>query len=298
MTWPNIEKKWPVMTAVLLGSVGLGLVIWMLIPTSTPDLPQQITGDPKRGAYLARLSGCVTCHTSKVGDPWAGGVALASDFGAFMSPNITPDPEFGIGGWTFQDFVGAVRHGIAPNGSIYYPAFPFEFYATLTDRDLADMWAAVQEVPPSNYVPADNEVPLPFSIRQGVKLWRTFFYEPVEYVVDETKSTSWNRGRFMVEGPAHCAACHTPRNFAGGLDTDAQFAGASGGTAGWTAPPITTETLEEAGWTKESLIAALRTGLTPTGDAFGGAMAEVVHLSTSYLMDQHIEDMAEFLMDQ
>ena len=176
MTWPKIDLKWPVVTAVLLGGFGLGLVTWMLMPSSTPDLSQQITGDAKRGAYLARLSGCVTCHTIEDGDPWAGGVSLASDFGTFVSPNITPDPEFGIGDWSFQDFVRAVRHGVAPDGSPYYPAFPFEFYATLTDRDMADMWAAVQEVPPSNFVPEENEVPLPFSIRQGVKLWRTFFY--------------------------------------------------------------------------------------------------------------------------
>lgn len=296
MTWPRIHWNWALAIVALVG--GLGFAIWMFLPLPTPDLPQQISGDPKRGAYLARLSGCVTCHTIEGGDPWAGGVELASDFGIFVSPNITPHPESGIGDWTFHEFVRAVRHGVSPDGAPYYPAFPFEFYSTLTDRDLADMWAAVQEVPPSDFVPKASELPLPFNIRQGVKLWRTFFYEPADSTVDETRSTTWNRGRYMVEGPAHCSACHTPRNFAGGLDTNSQFSGASGGAAGWTAPPITTEALADAGWNRQNLVAALRTGITPTGDAFGGAMAEVVHLSTGYLLDQHLEDMAEYLMDQ
>ncbi|KKB77476.1 cytochrome C [Devosia soli] len=282
-------------TLALLASLGvLTLQFWPLPP---PGPIAQANGDVKRGAYLARLSGCITCHTAPGAEPLSGGAALVSRFGSFYAPNITPDPESGIGSWTFEQFVRAVRQGVSPSGEPYYPAFPYEFYATLTDQDMADLWAALQATPAVDRPSTTHAVPFPFSVRAGVKLWRTFFERPATYVTNITRSAGWNRGRYLVWGPAHCAACHTPRNIVGGLPDGQVLSGDPSMQDGQASPPLTVQALTARGYTKEGMIQALRTGITPDGDAFGGSMAEVVHQSTKFLLNQHLEDMATYLLD-
>jgi len=277
--------------------VSLSLLALQMSPLPAPTPLTQGNGDPKRGAYLARLSGCVTCHTRAGGEPLSGGDALNSRFGSFYAPNITSDPNVGIGSWTFQQFARAVRQGVSPEGEAYYPAFPYEFYASLTDRDLADLWAAIQDTPPSDRLSKSHEVPFPFNLRSGIKLWRTLFEKPSAYVPDSNKSASWNRGRYLVWGPAHCAACHVPRNMAGGLPKDEELGGDPAMLDGQSSPPITPQALASRGYDKDTLVQALRSGVTPDGDVFGGSMSEVIQGSTRYLLNQHLEDMATYLLD-
>ncbi|WDR00568.1 cytochrome c [Devosia sp. J2-20] len=227
----------------------------------------------------------------------SGGAALESKFGNFYAPNITPDAEYGIGRWTFQQFARAVRQGVSPDGESYYPAFPFEFYASLTDRDLADIWEALQEVPAVAAPSTPNAVKFPFDIRLGLKPWRSLFERVYTYKEDPSRSEAWNQGRYLVLGPTHCAACHSPRNLAGGLAPEGDLSGDPVMQDGGASPSITSHDLLTNGWTKENLVSALKTGVLPDGDTLGGSMAEVVHGSTRFLLSKHLDDMATYLLD-
>lgn len=286
-----------VIAGSLLALLGAGALVVLNFPLPAPQAIAAYQGDPKRGAYLARLSGCIACHSSKSGEPWAGGDPLPSKFGTFYAPNITRDEERGIGKWTFEQFVRAVRQGISPAGKPYYPAFPYEFYASLTDRDMADLWAAMRTIPPSAQPSRSHDLGFPFSLRDGLRLWRPLFERSDLTAPQPDKGSDWNVGQYLVMGPAHCGACHMPRNMAGGLSQDSGLAGDPQMLDGGKSPPLTSEALRKRGWTKESLITALKTGVLPTGDAFGGSMTEVVQESTAFLLTSHLEDMATHLLD-
>ncbi|WP_417524043.1 c-type cytochrome [Marinovum sp.] len=283
--------------AAALGAVALGAVIaW---PVGSAPAPIAPVGNVERGAYLARASGCIACHSDFAGGgaPLAGGAPLVTDFGTFHPPNITTDPEAGIGDWTAESFAMAVRQGVSPDGTPYFPAFPYPFYADFSDQDIADLWAAFQTVPPVAEPAPPHEVSFPFDQRWGLKLWRAaYFYDPKSGPV-EGRSEAWNRGRELVRGATHCGACHTPRNLAGGRDLGAIFAGNARLPGGSKAPPITPKALAKGGWTVPTLAYALASGLTPSGDAFGGSMAEVVREGTRFLTQQDREAMALFLLD-
>ena len=281
----------------LLMAAAVGVLALENWPMPADRPVPELQGDVKRGAYLARLSGCITCHTAPGAAPLSGGAALVSNFGSFYAPNITPDRTAGIGEWSFDQFVRAVRQGVSPEGNPYYPAFPYEFYATLTDQDMADLWAALRAVPPVPEQAKAHEVAFPFNVRAGVKVWRSFFEKPVDYVEDTTKSPEWNRGRYLVWGPVHCAACHAPRNVVGGLPSNRDLTGDPAMQGGGSSPPITARNLTAKGYTRDKLVEALRTGVTPDGDVFGGSMAEVVHGSTKFVLRRHLEDIATYLLD-
>ncbi|WP_209011971.1 c-type cytochrome [Roseibium aggregatum] len=149
-----------------------------------------LTGDANRGAYLARMSGCIACHTNaeQGGAPLAGGLALKTDFGTFYSPNLTTDRENGIGDWSIEDFARAVRHGVSPEGKPYYPAFPYPFYGTFSDQDIADLWAAFQTVPPVAQPSKPHDLGFPFGMRDGLKLWRAAYLDDTSFVPDPEKT--------------------------------------------------------------------------------------------------------------
>jgi mono/diheme cytochrome c family protein len=285
---------------IAAGLVGLLLMLAMAalnFPLPPAPAVAAYQGDAKRGAYLARLSGCIACHSSKAGAPWAGGNPLVSKFGTFYAPNVTSHPQYGIGRWTFEQFVRAVRQGISPGGKPYYPSFPYEFYASLTDRDMADLWAAMQAIPPSAQASRRHEIGFPFSVRDGLRIWRPLFERADLTARRPDRTESWNVGQYLVMGPAHCAACHMPRNLAGGLDEGAGLAGDPRMLDGGKSPALSPEALKARGWTRQNLVAALRTGVLPNGDAFGGSMTEVVHESTAFLLNSHLEAMADYLLD-
>ena len=277
----------------------LGLAAWPISRTPSPSLAT-LDGNVQNGAYLARASGCIACHTNPEGGaPLAGGIALETPFGTLYSPNLTTDPVHGIGDWTIDQFAVAVRQGISPEGEPYYPAFTYPFYADFSDQDIADLWAAFQTVPPVAEPSIAPNMMFPFNQRAGLKLWRAaFMYDPDTEPV-EGKSDSWNRGKWLVEGATHCSACHTPRNLAGGRkEKTEKFAGSDLIPGGGKAPAIDKASLMNQGWDADSLAYALKTGLTPSGDAFGNAMGEVVLHGTQFLSTADLAAMAEYLMDQ
>jgi mono/diheme cytochrome c family protein len=274
----------------------LALMVW---PIGTPSALAGIAGDPKRGAYLARMSGCIACHTNSASGsaPLAGGVELSTGFGTFYSPNLTTDEAHGMGAWSLADFDKAVRQGISPEGEPYYPAFPYGFYAKLTDQDIADLWAAFQTVPPVAEPSKEQDLTFPFSFRSGMKLWRALFWEQEAFQPERNRSDGWNRGKYIVEGPGHCGACHTPRNLLGARKAGFDFQGAEGLPGGGKSPPITAARLKKKGWTIADLKYALKTGVLPDGDAFGGSMGEVVRDGTRFLSDEDLTAIATYLLD-
>src|SRR5574343_750778 len=287
-------------TAVAFGAAGLvGMAVVSRLPIAEPVHLGMLAGDAYRGAYLARSSGCIACHTNAAanGAPLAGGAPLDTPFGSFVPPNITPHTTAGIGAWTIQDFARAVRQGISPEGDPYYPVFTYSFYAGFTDQEIADLWEAFRTVPPVADAAPAHDVGFPFSFRSGLKLWRAAYLDAPETDALMGTSSPWNRGRLLVEGAAHCAACHTGRTLAGGLDDSARFAGNDSLPGGSKAPSILTADLLEGGWTVANLAYALQSGLLPNGDAFGGSMAEVVAEGTSYLTDADREAIATYLLD-
>ena len=285
--------------AAAFGAVVTGaIVVW---PIGAAQGPITLEGDVARGAYLARASGCIACHTNfeEGGAPLAGGVKLETPFGTLYSPNLTPDPENGIGGWTIDQFARAVRQGVSPAGEPYYPAFTYPFYGNFTDQEVADLWAAFQTVPASSEPSKDLEMPFPFNQRWGLKIWRAAFLSKPHSEPIEGNDDLWNRGRKLVGGAAHCAACHTARNFVGARKSDTEhFKGSSSLPGGGKAPAIDFDSLKAQDWTVDALAYALRTGIKPDGDAFGGSMGEVVLYGTSFLTDQDRKAMATYLMDE
>ncbi|MBB3710757.1 mono/diheme cytochrome c family protein [Limimaricola variabilis] len=284
-----------ILLAALTGGGYAGLRAW---PIGEDASRITLDGDARRGAYLARAAGCVACHTDTAaqGPAMAGGAPLDTPFGSFVPPNITPDFTHGIGGWSKYDLARALREGISPEGQPYYPAFPFEFYAGFSDQDIADLWAALATVPPVAETRGENDMRFPFSMRSGLKLWRATALLEAESAPVLGRSDDWNRGRELVEGAAHCGACHTGRGLLGGLDADS-FGGNDDLPGGSAAPSIRAADLKEDGWTASALAYALETGITPSGDVFGGSMAEVVEQGTSFLDEADRRAIATYLLD-
>lgn len=278
---------------------GAAFLVWML---QGPEVSARgfsgMIGDVNRGAYVARLSGCIACHT----DPrngravLAGGAEIKTDFGSFYAPNITPHLEDGIGSWTLADFTRALTAGVSPEGRHYFPSFPYTFFAQLTDQDIVDLWAAVRSVPPVAGGPPAHGLRFPFSFHQGVGVWKRMFFEEEDLQPVLGKPEAWNRGRYLARGPAHCGACHTPRNALGGRKTDLRYAGGVG-PDNEKIPPITPQALRKQGWTKDDLIYAFRSGVMPDGDTFGGSMAEVVRDGTRFWSDDDLAALAEYILD-
>lgn len=284
-------------TSVVVGAlVSITLAAW---PIGEPEHLGIIEGDPQRGAYLARASGCVSCHTDfqAMGAALAGGAPLDTPFGTFVPPNITPDAVHGIGDWTMDQFAKAVRQGIGPDGQPYYPAFTYQFYGDFNDQDIADLWAAIRTVPAVAEAAPEHDVGFPFNLRFGLKLWRGLFLEEEPLTPVLGRSDAWNRGQELVTGAAHCAACHTGRNLLGGLKESEALAGNDSLPGGSVAPSIRAEDLAAAGWTVDNLSYALRTGMMPDGDAFGGSMAEVVQYGTVFLDEEDRQAIATFLLN-
>ncbi|MDE0703510.1 MAG: cytochrome c [Rhodospirillaceae bacterium] len=271
-------------------------LVWQM-PKSGPDAA---TADPGRGAYLFAMSGCMGCHTRKGGTPLAGGREIPSPFGVFVSPNITPDAATGVGGWTEADFIRAMTLGLSPDERHYYPAFPYVSYTRMTLDDLRDLWAYLKTVPPATARNGEHRLAFPYSVRPALGLWKLLFLEPGRYRPDPGKSRRWNRGAYIVTGPAHCGECHTRRNVLGGLRNSVQLAGApdygDGSAKIGGAPNITPH--EEKGigsWSADEIVFALQTGVTPSGDVMGGEMEEVVTNVTSKLTDADRRAIAEYL---
>ena len=251
-----------------------------------------------RGEYIYIMGGCESCHSDsadKQPGP-AGGVALKTPFGTFITPNITPDKVTGIGNWSGQQFVDAMRKGVSPEGKHYYPSFPYTSYTKMNDRDLLDLWAYLGSLTPVNRVTERHDLSFPYNQRWLLGIWKFLFFEQVQFQPISSNTESWNRGAYIVNGPGHCAECHTPRNLFGAFKQDEYLAGTPEGPDGESVPSINPY---KGGsfkkWTEDEIVFALQTGMLPDGDFMGGSMSQVVENCTSKLSDKDLLSISEYL---
>ena len=251
-------------------------------------------GDAKRGEYLAKAGGCVGCHTEarKDAEPFAGGRALKTPFGTFYGPNITPHPQAGIGRWSYNDFVRAMREGQRPDGENYFPAFPYPSFTRITDADLRDLWAYLRGLKPSTRPSKPHELGILYRWRVSLYPWKWLFFDPGPFRPDPGKNAGVNRGAYLVQALGHCGECHTPRNFLGAPKKDRYLAGAKLGE-GTNAANLTPTKLKKYG--DGELRDILTTGLYPDGDVMGETMGEVVQNTTSQLTPQDLNGLIAYL---
>jgi mono/diheme cytochrome c family protein len=249
----------------------------------------------ERGRYLAVLGDCTGCHTAPGGKPFAGGLALQTPFGTLVAPNITPDPETGIGNMTNEEFLAALHEGRGHNGKRLYPAMPYPAYTKMTDDDVLAMRAYLATVAPVTNRVVSNQLPFPFNIRLSLVFWNGLEFTSGRYQPNPQKSAVWNRGAYIVQGAAHCGTCHTPKTLLGGDKNSAALTGAT--LQGWFAPDITNGPRKGiGGWSRDDLVQYLKTGANKWTLA-SGPMAEAVFHSTSRMSDEDILAIATYLKD-
>jgi mono/diheme cytochrome c family protein len=226
-----------------------------------------------RGRELAAIGNCVSCHTSEEGKPFAGARPLPTPFGTMYSTNITPDPETGIGRWSEDDFRRAMHEGVDEKGRDLYPAFPYDHFTRVTDDDLKALYAYFMTRDPVRAGVPPNRLVFPLSLRSTIRAWKAAYFRPGVYRPDPSKSPEWNRGAYLVEGLAHCGACHTPRNALGAERKDRELGG--GEAEGWHATSLAADS--PGRWTAEELYTYLRYGREPAHGTAAGPMADVTH---------------------
>ena len=249
----------------------------------------------EHGRYMAIAGDCAACHTAKGGQPFAGGGALETPFGILLAPNITPDLETGIGGWTDDEFVDAVRNGIGHGGIHLYPAMPYTYYTKMTREDVIAIRAYLDTVQPVRNEVHANQLPFPFNQRETMVGWNELYFTPGEFKPDPGKSAEWNRGAYLVEGAEHCGLCHTPKNVMGGDENSEAMQGSV--LQNWYAPNIIGNRRVGIGdWTVDDIALYLKTGRNRY-DIASGPMADAVTHSTSHLTDADLRAIAVYLKD-
>jgi mono/diheme cytochrome c family protein len=230
------------------------------------------------GKTMFLVGGCASCHATPNQEDktrLGGGLGLKSPFGTFFTPNISPDRKEGIGGWSEADFVTAMWKGTAPDGSHYYPAFPYTSYQRMKLEDVRDLFAYLKTLPPVEGKPRDHDLPFHLKVRRLLGGWNFLFLDGQQFKPDPSKSEEWNRGAYLVNGPGHCAECHSPRNVFGAIIARERFAGGPDpeGGDGWV-PNITPAGIGD--YSQRDIERILETGDMPDGDSVGGAMTAVV----------------------
>jgi mono/diheme cytochrome c family protein len=263
----------------LLAVVGGGLGLYLTQPSRLPAAAlTPRTPDLANGLTMFNVGGCYSCHgTPKQEDRTrlGGGLALTTPFGTFKVPNISSDPTHGIGSWSELDFVNAVVRGVGRDGEHLYPAFPYTSYQRMRLDDVRDLFAYLKTVPPVATPSEPHQLGFPFNIRRGLGLWKLLYVDGKAFVPDASKSDQFNRGAYLVEGPGHCAECHSPRNLIGGIDPQRRFAGGVDAEGkGWVRN-ITQHPDGIASYTEKDIAYLLETGFKPDYDAVGSSMAEV-----------------------
>jgi mono/diheme cytochrome c family protein len=286
-----------IVPAVMIAALaGLSVFWWLTIPAAiSVQSLSPYEADPARGAVVFDAGGCSSCHAVpnqpdrlKLG----GGLALKSPFGTFYVPNISPDPADGIGRWSEADFVTALIKGTSPSAEHYFPAFPYTSYQRARVEDIRDLFAYLKTLEPVSGRVRDHDLPFPFNIRRNVGIWKLLFLDGKPFVPDAAHSAQWNRGAYLVNGLGHCAECHSPRNFLGGIIAAQRLAGGPNPEGeGWV-PNITQKGLGE--WSLKDIDYFLETGNLPDGDNAGGSMARVIK-NTSLLPAEDRAAMAEYL---
>lgn len=245
-----------------------------LVMVSLPDHEP----DTVNGRVLFYAGGCASCHASvdQDTDPslLGGGLELDTPFGIFRVPNISPHPVYGIGKWSMHDFINAMRVGVSPDRRHYYPAFPYTSYQRLTFEDLMDLKSYLDGLPESDQISKPHALKFPWNLREGIGLWKLVNLDR-SFVIPLENDEVLKRGRYLVEGPAHCGECHTPRDWTGGLDTDRWLAGAPNPDGEGRIPNITPSKSGLADWSASDIEYYLSSGFTPDFDTVGGSMVKV-----------------------
>jgi mono/diheme cytochrome c family protein len=290
MQWPRLR------TLALIGAAGAiaGLAaFWILTLPAVVAAAALPPYDPNfdNGKTMFNIGGCASCHAVPNKDPGkvdrtrlGGGLGLKSPFGTFYVPNISPDPKDGIGNWSEANFVTALWKGTSEHDNHLFPAFPYTSYQHMQLADVRDLFAYIKTLPPVAGKVRRHDLSFPFNIRRLVGGWKLLFLHGGPFVPDAAKSAQWNRGAYLVEGPGHCAECHSPRNLLGGIIASERFAGGPAPDGDGWVPNITPLGLHHGDdvWSEKDIAGFLDNGMTPSGDFAGGAMAEVIR-NTSLL---------------
>jgi mono/diheme cytochrome c family protein len=285
------------LVALCVLAAAFGVYWWLTSPRTLVIVAAAATApNLANGQIIFNAGGCSACHAVP-NQPdrlrLGGGLAIPSPFGTFYAPNISPDPADGIGRWNEADFVNAVTRGISPEGTNYFPAFPYTSYAHVKVQDVRDLFAYLKTLAQVPGKVRDHDVPFPFNIRRNVGIWKLLFMDDKPFMADPAHSVSWNRGAYLVNGFGHCAECHSPRNFLGGIIAAQRFAGGPDPDGeGWV-PNITRKGLGD--WNDKDIAYFLETGQTPDGDSAGGSMVRVIR-NTSQLPAEDRAAIAEYIV--
>jgi mono/diheme cytochrome c family protein len=266
------------LSCVMVGALAFAVFWWLTIPAVvSPALLTAYTPNLANGLTTFNAAGCSACHAVP-GQPdrlkLGGGLAIPSPFGTFYAPNISPDPADGIGRWSEAEFVTAVTKGVSPAGLHYFPAFPYPSYQHAKVEDVRDLFAYLKTLAPVSGKVRGHDVPFPFNIRRNVGIWKSLFVDGKPFMPDATRSGQWNRGAYLAGSLGHCAECHSPRNFLGGIIAAQRFAGGPNPEGEGRVPNITQKGLGD--WSVNDFAYFLETGQMPDGDSAGGSMARVI----------------------
>ena len=248
----------------------------------------------KRGEYLARAADCTACHTAEGGEPFAGGLPFKTPMGTLYSTNITPDKETGIGTWSDEEFMRALREGKGKHGENLYPAMPYTSYTLITDEDVQLIKEYLFSLPPVKRRDQKDDMTFPFNVRQGLSAWKLIDFDDRRFQPNEKMNDKWNRGAYLVEALGHCGECHTPRDITMGMKADERYAGAI--LDGWHAFNITSDKAAGIGdWSQDDIVDYLRSGDAAGKGQAAGPMAEVIENSTRHLTDTDLQAMAYYI---
>jgi nicotinate dehydrogenase subunit B len=288
-TWPKVGGALLALAAFTAATVG-----WRSsLPRMTSPLAPVSQAVLARGAQVAALGNCVTCHTSDQGEPFAGGKAFNTGFGTVYSSNLTPDADTGLGAWSYPAFERAMRQGVSRDGHALYPAFPYTAFASISDEDMTALYAWLMQRPAVSQATPKADMGFPFGMRSLMLLWNGLFHQPSAYQYDPTQTAQWNRGEYLVNGAAHCGACHTPRNALGAEQkSSAYLQGAV--LDGWQAPALTSLNPSPVPWRAEDFFHYLRHGYTDFHGVASGPMAHVVR-NLQAVPDADLQAMAVYL---
>jgi mono/diheme cytochrome c family protein len=293
-------KRWWIVLAAVLVILAVAYVVLNRSDGSDGRAPV-IAGAPAtatllaRGEYLTRAADCVACHTMAGSDQhFAGGVAFKLPFGTIYSSNITADPANGIGAWSDDEFVRAVREGVRKDGQHLYPAFPYTSYTALSRADVLAIKSYLMSLPPMARPNQANDLSFPFNQRWAMGFWNAAFFKSQRFAADTSKPPQWNSGEYLATALGHCAECHTPRNVGFGLEHGKELAGAE--LQGWRAYNITADAQHGIGsWSDAEIAAYLKSGHAAGHASASGPMGEAVEHSLQFLADEDVSSLVTYL---
>lgn len=288
----------------IVAAVISGLTFWFLSqPVTLTDeylsSLASLTPDEEAGKLVFAASGCSSCHSAKgaTGNEklmLGGGHRLETPFGVFVTPNISPDEQTGIGNWTLEEFANATIAGVSPQGSHYYPSFPYVSYRQTKPQDVVDLFAFLKTLPPVSRANEPHELALPFRWRRPLGVWKKMFGNATPVLVSGLEEKQLARGRYLVETLGHCAECHTPRNLLGGMETSFWLSGGPSPEGKGTIPNITPHETGLGSWSADDIAYYLESGFTPDYDFVGGSMVSVQE-NISQLPKSDREAIAKYL---